>query len=85
MLKTYLYVPEDLDKEINNLAKAEDKSKAEVLRKALREGLNQMKRNKSSSAEALLRIAELARKHKTKGPKDLSVNLDKYLWDKYEE
>ncbi len=40
MLKTYLYVPEQLNQEINQLAKAEKTSKAEMIRVALKEGVN---------------------------------------------
>lgn len=85
MLKTYLYVPEELDKEINNLAKAEGKSKAEILRKALKEGVSQMKRKKVGSAEILLRIAKLGKKYKVRGPRDASLRMDEYLWDKYDK
>ena len=34
--------------------------------------------------ESLLMLAELGKKMKLKGPKDLSTNIDKYLWDNYE-
>ena len=35
------------------------------------------------SVQGLLRIAKLAEKLQIKGPKDLSENMDKYLWDDY--
>ena len=38
MLKTYLYIPDELDKQIIKAAKSQKKSKAEVIRKALEKG-----------------------------------------------
>lgn len=80
MLKTYLYVPQELNKEISFLAGVQKTSKAELMRNALREGLNAIKRKKGNSAKMLLKIAEIGRKHNAKGPKDLSTKMDKYLW-----
>ena len=39
------------------------------------------KQKQQGSALALLKIAQMAEQLKTKGPKDLSTNLDKYTWD----
>lgn len=80
MLKTYLYLPEHLDEKISQTAQNQNKSKAEVIRQALTEGLGVIEKQKVGGAEALLKIAELARKYKVKGPRDLSVNHDYYLW-----
>lgn len=82
MLKTYLYVPEELSKEIKELAKYEKKSKAEIMRTALKEGVAKIKRKRVGSAEVLLRIAELGKKYKVRGPKDASARMDEYLWDR---
>ncbi len=80
MLKTYLYVPEELNQEIQQLAASQNLSKAEIIRKAIKEGLNFIKGKKTGGADALLRLADLAQKFNVKGPKDLSTNLDKYAW-----
>ena len=80
MLKTYLYIPDHLDKQINYTAKTQKKSKAEVLREAIKEGLDQMEKRSRGGTELLLELAEMARKRDIKGPKDLSVNHDYYLW-----
>ncbi len=46
------------------------------------------KANQPNTAQALLELAkrgeEISRKFKIKGPKDLSVNHDKYTWGPYE-
>lgn len=82
MLKTYLYVPEELNLAITNLAKAQKISKAEVLRKALSEGVASIKRQNMRSAQALLDLAKMAEQIPTKPgtPKDVSFNHDYYAW-----
>lgn len=80
MLKTYLYVPQQLNEEISVIAEAQKMSKAEIMRNALEEGLVFLKRKRGSSASALLKIAELGKKYNACGPKDLSKRMDDYLW-----
>lgn len=80
MLKTYLYVPDHLNEQIVYLAKTHKKSKAEVIRQALEVGVAAVGQKPGGGAEVLLKLAEIGKKYKLKGPKDLSKNMDKYLW-----
>lgn len=80
MLKTYLYIPEQLEEKLKLTAKTQRKSKAEVMRQALQEGISVIEKQQAGGAEVLLKIAELAKKHHVKGPRDLSINHDYYLW-----
>lgn len=80
MLKTYLYLPNSLDDKIVQAARTRNESKAETIRQALEAGLTVMQQQESASARVMLKIAEIGKKYKFKGPKDLSTNLDKYLW-----
>lgn len=80
MLKTYLYIPEELDHQIEQTAKREQKSKADVIRRAIKRGLPSPKEKTRNDAEVLLDLANLAKKLDIKGPRDLSVNHDYYLW-----
>lgn len=80
MLKTYLYIPEQLEKKIKTTAETQNISKAEVIRQALEKGITTVAQQGTVSAQALLKIAEVGEKYKPKGPKDLSANLDDYLW-----
>lgn len=82
MLKTYLYVPEELEAKIILTARTQNKSKAEVIRRAIQEGLVIMDEKRNGGAELLLMLAEMGKRHNIKGPKDGSQNMDKYLWDK---
>lgn len=80
MLKTYLYLPEHLDEKINQTAQNQNKSKAEVIRQALEEGLSSLEEKGKGGAEVLLKLAQWAKKNNVKGPRDGSVNHDYYLW-----
>ena len=82
MLKTYLYVPEELEEKLNRTAKAQNKSKAEVIRQALEKGITAVAHQGTASAQALLKIAQIGRKHNLHGPKDGSERMDEYLWSK---
>lgn len=80
MLKTYLYIPDELNKEIVQLASTQKKSKAAVLRAVITKGIEATKKERASGAEWLLKLAEMAKKYDVKGPKDLSINHDYYLY-----
>ena len=84
MLKTYLYLPDDLNEKINRAAKIQKKSKAEVIRDALEKSMGGEESGENAGVEVLFKLAELGKKLKLKGPKDLSKNMDKYLWEEYE-
>lgn len=49
MFKTYLYIPEKLNKKIIKLSKLNSKSKAEVIREALEEGLESERLQKNET------------------------------------
>lgn len=83
MVRTYLYLPETTYKQIRSLAKDQKTSRAQITRQAIEKGLEALNRKRSASIEVLFRLAELGKKLKAKGPRDLSKNMDKYLWDKY--
>jgi len=80
MLKTYLYIPGELNERIDRAAKAQKKSKAEVIRQALEKGIANGEPLKNPGVDALFKLAELAKKAKVNGPRDGSANHDYYLW-----
>ncbi|OGG00060.1 hypothetical protein A3D78_00090 [Candidatus Gottesmanbacteria bacterium RIFCSPHIGHO2_02_FULL_39_14] len=82
MLKTYLYVPEELDEKITLTAKIQNKSKAEVIRQALEKGIPAVQSEGTASAQILFKIAQIGRRYNIKGPKDASERMDEYLWGK---
>ena len=82
MLKTYLYIPDQLEERINLTAKTQNKSKAEVIRQALEKGITQVSQQGTASAQVLLKLAELGKQQNFKGPKDSSDRMDELLWGK---
>mgnify|MGYP001599684260 CR=1 FL=1 len=76
MLKTYLYIPENLDEKIVFTAKAQNKSKAEIIRQAIEKGMASLQRQGTASAEVLLKLAELGKKYIFHGPKNSSDRMD---------
>lgn len=80
MQRTHIYLPEELNIEIEFTAKTQRKSKAEIIRTALEHGLKAIRPRSFSSTEALLKMAREAKKFAGSGPKDLSTNHDHYTW-----
>lgn len=81
MLRTNLYLTEEQNREITRLAMVTKKPKATILRHLIVFGLENSSLVKPSSTQALLKLADLAETLSSRGPADLSVNLDKYAWD----
>lgn len=82
MNRLHLYLTEELNRKIAIKARMTGKSKAEVAREALEEGLKKKPIDKSESVRALLRLSKLAENlpSNPSDPKDLSVNHDYYIW-----
>ncbi len=78
MIRTQIYLPKELYQEIGLVAIKEKKPKAQVIREVLEKDL---KKKRGNAGEFLLEIAAMAKKNKWKGPKDLSKNIDKYLYE----
>lgn len=77
MIRTQIYLPENLYREIGLIARKEKKAKSQIIREALEKDVN---KRRGSVGEALLKLAELGKKLNLRGPKDLSINHDKYLY-----
>lgn len=76
MIRTQVYLPKDLYQDIRLLAKKEKKPAAQVIRQAIKRGLD--KRPKQETlGNALLGLTKIA----AKGPRDLSTKHDKYLYE----
>lgn len=75
MLRTQIYLPEDLKQEINILAKRQKKPAAEIIRQLLIGGIKGQ--HTETVGEAFSKLASI----KAKGPADLSTNIDKYLYE----
>ena len=80
MIRTQIYLPKSLYQEVQLMARSEKKAKAAVIRELLEQSIAVKKKHRTAG-EALLELAKLGARLNLKGPKDLSVNHDKY----YEE
>lgn len=79
MIRTNIYLPEDLHKTLQRVAKEEGDSMAEFVRKLLQEKLNGQKKFKNG-AEMFSKMLTNAKKSKGSGLKDLAKNHDYYLY-----
>ena len=75
MIRTQIYLPEDMHMDIKMKAAKTKKSQAVIIREAIKKGLKP-RRTSKTLGEELLELAKLG----GRGPKDLSTNLDAYLY-----
>lgn len=80
MVKTYLYIPEELNDKITYAAKIAKKSKAALIREVLEKGIRVVGNDGSASANVLLELAKIGEKCTFHGPKDSSQRIDELLW-----
>lgn len=82
MYRLHLYLSEDLKNKLDIKARITGKSKAELAREALEEGLKKTQTIKSNSAKALVELAKMAEQLPSdpSDPKDLSTNHNYYAW-----
>lgn len=79
MIKKMVYFTEEQARDIELKAKRERRYEAEVIRELISEGLKTSQTKQGESAGAsLLRLAEIG----GKGPADLSMRIDDYLYGK---
>lgn len=79
IIRTQIYLSKELYQEIDLVAKEEKKTKAQVIRESLERALEIRKRE--TIGEALGKLIEAGKKFHLHGPKDLSTNHDKYLYE----
>ncbi|MFB6226067.1 MAG: ribbon-helix-helix protein, CopG family [Candidatus Paceibacteria bacterium] len=76
MKRTQLYIPENLHKKIKAEAKEEGRSMSDLMREFIAEGLEHKKKQKKQ-----VDLTDLANLNLSGGPKDLSKNMDSYIYD----
>ena len=77
MIRKQVYLSEDLDYAVKLRAKKQNKPEAQVLRDLLQKGI--AADNPQNAGDTLLAIAKSAVRG---APRDLSQNIDKYLYEK---
>jgi hypothetical protein len=77
MIRTQIYLTEEQARDIKLRAKREKKREAEVIEELLSNSLKTVpSERRESTGESLLRLAAIG----GKGPADLSVSIDDYLY-----
>ena len=77
MIQKQISLPEELDQKIRERAKRSQASEERVIQELIEQGLNQPKPQWKNAGEALSSLSELG----IRGPKDLAINHDKYLYE----
>jgi hypothetical protein len=80
MIRTQVYLHKDQVQEIAFFARKQKKEKAKVIRSLIQKGI-EAEKDKQTIGNALLELSELGKKLHLRGPKDLSTNLDTYLYE----
>lgn len=77
MIRTQIYIPEEVHYMAKIIAKTKEEPLARVLRNYIAKGIKEEKKKLKPKP-----LASLAKLNITKGPKNLSRNMDKYLYQK---
>ena len=80
MIRTQVYLDDHQMPVIKVVAKSRKKSEAQVLREAVERGLIEMKKEEGGNAQALLGLAELGKRLKSRAEADFSAKIDDYLY-----
>lgn len=84
LIPTTVYVQPAIKRAVREVAKRRRCTDAEVIREALAAGLKDLQNQQETSIAGLKALVKFADTHVSEGPRDLSQNLDKYLWDEAE-
>lgn len=77
MMRTQIYIPADLHQTAKQIAKLKEEPLANLLRRLISKGVKEeTEKLKPKSLTSLVKL------NITEGPKDLSSNMDNYLYQK---
>ena len=75
MIRTQLYIPEEYHQAAKMIAMRKDDSLANILRQFIAKGIKEERKYLKPQS-----LNDLTKLRITKGPKDLSTNMNKYLY-----
>ncbi|OGG03125.1 hypothetical protein A2W14_04650 [Candidatus Gottesmanbacteria bacterium RBG_16_37_8] len=75
MIRTQIYIPDELHQEAKTIAKINEEPLAKVLRRIITAGIKEERQKLKPKS-----LSPLTKLNITDGPKDLSSNMDKYLY-----
>lgn len=76
MIQKSFYIDKPTYSELSQLATAQNLPTAELMRRLIKNGLNLLKNKPLQTTSFLQKLGG----YNLQGPKDLSKNLDKYVW-----
>ena len=82
MIKTQVYFTDDQSQMIDALVSQKGIKKSKLIRWIVDEGIKKVKnvQKKKSAVDGLIAMAEDAKRQGLTGPRDLSENIDEYLY-----
>lgn len=83
MQKTMVYLPKELKEKVLIIANSQGTSQADVIRKALQEGLGTAGFQSKTSALGLLKLAKLAEKYPSTGKKTNALEEIDKMWQEW--
>lgn len=83
MQKTMVYLPKELKEKVLIIANSQGTSQADVIRKALQEGLGTARFQSNASALGLLKLAKLAEKYPGTGKKTNALEEIDKMWQEW--
>lgn len=78
MIRTQIYLPDKMAQELKILAGELNISISETIRRAINKALPQIKKRQAKGLDTIIDLIKT-----DKGPRNLSENIDKYLYGKY--
>lgn len=80
MIRTMVYLDDTQPKLIQVISEATKKSQSQIIREALYYGLKQLQSEHKGNAKVFMGLIKLGKKLKVQGPKNLSSDIDDYLY-----
>jgi len=85
MIRTQVYLPDEVHTKLNYLATARKEPMARIVREYVEDGLHRDQTKLKGNAHFLLELAELAEKEGWSGPGDLAKNHNVYFAEALEK
>ena len=88
MIRTQIYLPEEMHSKLNRLAAVRNEPMANVVRTFVEEGLQREQQTLQSNAHILIEITNLAEEQHWQGTGDLAEHHNQYfqtIWDTQEQ
>src|SRR3989338_11690857 len=80
MIRTQVYLPEDLYQQLKLLAKQENTNFSQLIREGVNEVVDKKRKKRHIGVDTLLALAQIGKNYQIKTPRDLASKIDYYLY-----